>query len=81
MGCGPKNSDDRRVGIGGNQSLISSASESQARAGKVLPTKGSEDMSHVLETPKLAGQAKGEAKLDYLPDKATDSGRRCPVRW
>jgi hypothetical protein len=73
MGCGSKNSDDRRVRIGGNQFRISTASESQARAGKVLPTKGSEDMSHLLETPRLPiGQAKGEARLDNLPDNATD---------
>jgi cell division protein ZipA len=73
MGCGSKNTDDQRVEIGGKPFFITSASENQARAGKVLPMKGSEDMSHLLETPKLPlGQAKGEAKLDYLPDNATD---------
>jgi cell division protein ZipA len=62
-----------RVSVGGEAFFMSRAGEDQARVRRVLPTEGSEDMSNLLGTlkPRL-GQAKGEEKLDYLPDDATD---------
>jgi cell division protein ZipA len=75
MGCGSSGSDDERVrvDVGGEEFYLAPASASQARVRSVLPTKGSEDVSHLLGA--INAQAQGptdESKRDYLPDTATD---------
>lgn len=75
MGCGSSGPDDHRVRVrvGDDELYLAPAEESQARVRGLLPTKGSEDVSHLLGS--IASDAKrsaDEGPRDYLPETATD---------
>jgi cell division protein ZipA len=73
MGCGTDGSDGTSVNVRGNELQEALASESDARAHRVLPAKGSEDVSKLLVNPTPNAQSTdGESATDILPDPATD---------
>jgi cell division protein ZipA len=70
------------LGCGGDMSLpdrsssdeyfIAPGSESESRASALLPTKPSEDMSHLLGAIDLPATDTDESERNYLPDPAVD---------
>jgi len=73
IGCGSHGSDDTPVSVGGKELFEALASEREAGAHRVLPTKGSEDVSNLLVNPTPKPQStEGEGAPDILPDPATD---------
>lgn len=75
MGCGPSGSDGGRVRgqAGAEEMYLSTASASQARARGVMPTKASEDVSHLLAAISSETELpKDKGKRDCLPDTAVD---------
>lgn len=75
MGCGPTGPDDdqARVRIDGEEFDLAPAGASLARVRGLLPAKGSEDVSHLLDfVPSNEERSEDEGERDYLPDQATD---------
>lgn len=63
---------NRKNRSGDSDMFIATQSESQARAERVLPSEGSEDMSHILQEDFHQEESEREERDEYLPGEQTE---------
>lgn len=67
-----KNGPDDSSTIGDGEFFMSTESQSQERAGRVLPLEGSQDASHLVRVPVPPSQPDLDEDRDNLPDEKSD---------